>query len=403
MHLLRPLKQLEHFDISYNENLTFAGMRYVLEGLANSSVNAIKFNHIHQFYEMGTKLKLKDIQPLVNIRNVNRLFLDLNKIEVVEEEVFDLLSQYNTLTEIGVGGNRLTAGKYTRSLYKMIYVKKIYLSLQHSNIDPFSRQHFEEKACFDTETPPLQKTNIRQRDRHVTFSKGYGDMQATINCINCQEQCPFDTICLCLPPCLETVKWRKSYIELKVGKVKVCEPSNLRSLDVSFNLITEWIGPVKGLEYLEELNLAENYGQKLGPFFFDPLYGLHSLNVSYNFLGPVFSYEAMKDVHFFRNLTKLVSLDLSENRITLLSANVFENLKNLKYLNLSRNMISVWKSNLDAKCLLILDLSENKLEYLPPSLRNYLDKTVNLPTKVTCNSSDHVTVLLSGKPIKMQL
>ena len=396
INLFRPLTNMEYFDISYNENLTFSGMRYVLKGLANSSVNAINFNHIHQYFEMGTKLKLEDIEPLINIINVTRIFLDLNKIEVVEEKVFDLFGQYSTLTEIAAGGNRLTGGKYTERLYKMIYVKQLYLSLQHSNIDPFYRQHFEETDIFDSQEPPLQKTNTWQRNRYMVFGKGSNTLQAFIPCTNCKEQCPSDTICLCLPPCLEKVEWRKSYIELEIGKVKVCEPSNLRYLDVSFNLITKWNGPVKGLEQLENLNLADNYCQTLGPFFFDTLYGLRALNVSDNFLGPVFSYE---DVHYFRNLTQLVSLDLSDNRITLLPANVFENLKNLKYLDLSRNMISV-KSNLDANCLRELDLRENKLEYLPPSLRNYLDTTANLPTKETCNSSDHVTVLLSGNPLR---
>ena len=68
---------------------------------------------------------------------MTRLYLGLNKIEVVEEEVFDLLGNYSSLQSLRVGGNRLTAGKYTKRLYKMIYVKEIYLSLQHSNIDPF--------------------------------------------------------------------------------------------------------------------------------------------------------------------------------------------------------------------------------------------------------------------------
>ena len=400
INLFRPLKNTKYFDISYNENLTFVGMGYVLKGLANSSVNAINFNHIHQYFEMGTKLKLEDIEPLINITNVTRIFLDLNKIEVVEEEVFDLLGQYNTLTEITAGGNRLTAGKYTESLYKMIYVKQLYLSLQHSNIDPFYRQHFEETDIFNSQEPPLQKTNTWQRNRYMVFGEGSNTLQAFITCTNCKEQCPSDTICLCLPPCLEKVEWRKSYIELEIGKVKVCEPSNLRYLDVSFNLITKWNGPVKGLEQLENLNLADNYCQALGPFFFDTLYGLRSLNVSDNFLGPLFTNEAVKDVHYFRNLTQLVSLDLSDNRITLLPAHMFENLKNLKYLDLSRNMISVWKSNLDANCLRELDLRENKLEYLPPSLRKYLDRTANLPTKETCNSPDPVTVLLSGNPLR---
>ena len=53
--LLRPLRNMEYFDISYNENLTFPGMRNVLKGLANSTVEKINFDHIYRFLEMGTK------------------------------------------------------------------------------------------------------------------------------------------------------------------------------------------------------------------------------------------------------------------------------------------------------------------------------------------------------------
>ena len=397
--LLRPLKYMEFLDMSYNENLTFKGMRYVLEGLANATVNAINLKHIHESSEMGTKLKLEDIKPMRSIRNLTRLFLDLNKIEVVEEDVFDLLNSFSTLEEIGAGGNRLTYGKYTRSLYKMIYVKKLYLSMQHSNLDPFYKQHFEERKCVVPKTSPFQHSNTEQRNRYIHQNRN-GPLQAIIACTNCRNQCPLDTICLCIPPNLEEVYWRKSYIELKVGKVKVCDPSNLKILDVSFNFITEWTGPVKGLEHLEKLKLGDNYCKKLGPFFFDPFYGLHSLDVSRNFLGPVFSNLTAKRVHYFRNLTRLDYLDLTENRINLLPADLFENLKSLKYLNLSRNMMAEWKSNLRANCLRELDLTGNKLESLPPSLTNYLDNTANLPATKTCNTTEPLEVLLSGNPLR---
>ena len=400
INLLSPLKYIEFLDMSYNENLTFEGMKYVLKGLANVTVNAINLKHIHEYFEMGTKLKLEDIKPMRNIRNVTRIFLDLNKIEVLEEGIFDLLSSYSTLEEIGIGGNRLTYGKYMEHLYKMKHVKKLYLSRQHSNVDPFYRQHFEERGFFEPEVPSFQQANIQQRGRYMKFQNGNDQLQAITACRKCKKQCPQDTICICIPPKLEKVEWKKSYIELQVHKVKVCEPSNLKILDVSFNLITEWNGPVKGLEHLENLNLAENYCQKLGPFFFYPFHGLRSLNLSYNFLGPMFSNFTEKGVHYFRNLTRLDYLDLTENRITLLPANTFENLKSLKYLNLSRNMMSEWKNNLRANCLRKLDLTGNKLEYLPPSLRNYLDKTENLPSTETCNTTEPVTVLLSGNPLR---
>ena len=394
-----PLYSMLFLDISYNENLQFEGMRNVLEGLQhpNSSIETLNFNHINEYLEMGTMLKRKHIEPIKNLHKLTLLFLDLNKIEVIEEEVFDLIP--NSTERIGMSGNRLTNGQYVKKISNMTHLKSLDLSLQHLNYDPFFNQHFEPWSDSVTETWSNQHTIDE------AHSGGNNELITPLNpstgsnweCSECVSQCAHNTKCLCIPPNLENLTWRKSFLDFQIGRFKICPPSTLKRVDVSFNLISEWTGPVSGLETVESLDLAENYCQKLSLNFFDTFNNLRRLNTSYNFLGQAFSLNGENKGKYFKNLTKLELLDLSENRITALPSDIFRHLRNLKYLHLSRNLIGKWSGTLNAKCLVLMDLSENKLETLPESLRTYLDEIVT--HNKMCNRSG-IQVELSGNPIQ---
>ena len=79
--------------------------------------------------------------------------------------------------------------------------------IYHYNILISTR--FKETPVVDTETPPLHETNAVQEDQYMMSRKGFEKQQFTITCDKCRKQCPLDTICLCLPPSLEKVEWRK--------------------------------------------------------------------------------------------------------------------------------------------------------------------------------------------------
>ena len=393
------LSGMYFLDISYNEKLHFEGMRNVLEGLRliNSSVEILNFNHIYEYLEMGKALKYEHLEPIRYLQNLTLLFLDLNKIEVIDEKVFDLIP--NSTERIGMSGNRLTNGQYVKKISNMTHLKSLDLSLQHLNYDPFFNQHFEPWSDSVTETWSSQHTSDKAHsgdNNELTTSLNHSTV-SNWKCSVCVSQCAHDTKCLCIPPNLENLTWRKSFLDFQIGKFKICPPSNLKRVDVSFNLISEWTGPVSGLETVELLDLSENYCSKLSLNFFDTFNNLRRLNTSYNFLGQAFSLNGENNGNYFKNLTKLELLDLSENRITALPSDIFRNLLNLKYLHLSRNLIGKWSGTLHAKCLVLLDLSQNKLETLPESLRTYLDDIVT--HNEMCNRSD-IQLELSGNPIQ---
>ena len=380
----KPFKHINHIDISYNEELRFDGMRTVLDSLVNSTVRKLNFNRINEQFEMGLMLKQDHMQPIKYLNHLEELYIDLNKIEVIEEGVFGLIPK--SVKFIAISGNRLTYGKYANFLHTLEYLESLDISYQHLNFDPFLQDHYENGMLTKNKIPVIDKNLPLNALKHSSSGQK--------SCLNDRSSC------VCLPPNLKYLKWRKSFVYFHVGLLKVCAPLSLETLDLSFNLILEWTGPVYGLERLKRLSLEENFCQNMSSYFFDTLSGLRFLNVSYNFLGPILKPNGQDDGQHFKNLKNLEVLDLSENRITALSTDVFKNLKRLRHLNISRNMLGVWNSTLQSNCLAILDLSDNKLETLPDSLRKYLDHINALSAKHSCRRTEKVKVVLTGNPIQ---
>ena len=380
----RPLQNIQSVDISYNPRLHFNEMRNVLWGLKNTPVSLLNFNHIYEYFETGTVLTSQQIEPIKYMKNLTTLHMDLNKLEIIEAEVFKLLPK--SLTTWTLSGNRLTYGKYVEKLSNMKHIHSLDISRQHLMYDPFSHEHYES-------TPHLTAAqNVRDQTENTI------NETTLVECYGCLSICKLKREdCLCLPPMLETLKWRKSFLNYRLQSFRVCPPSSLKKLEISFNLINEWIGPVYGVENLQELNLAENYCQNMSAYFFDSFYNLTKLNVTNNFLGPLLNMGNKDAGKHFKNLTKLQILDLSENRITTFSNDIFQNLRNLRYLNISKNMLSQWNSKLTTKCLQELNLSGNRLTSLPEAFRTDLDM---LSDYDSCNRTTTLTLDLSNNPIQ---
>ncbi|XP_045184054.2 toll-like receptor 4 [Mercenaria mercenaria] len=370
------LKNIKLLDISYNEHLKFTGMNEALYGLRNSStLKLLNVNRIHQLYEFGIQLKLTDIENLKTLHTLETLHMDLNKIEVFDEKILNPYQFPKTLKDFTLSGNRLTYGKYVEYLSKAIGIESLDLSRQHLNYDPFFRERYENRQ--------MSSKNGMIKD----FSK-----------ISTEEKFPFNCD-IYLPHSLRKIKWRKSFINLKiVTPINICGATGLKYLDVSFNLISKWNAPIFGVEHVTHLDLSENVCDEVNPKFFLRFKSLEHLNLSGNSLGKVFDPDlnpnASKMFKVQKNITKL---DLSFNKISSLPWDIFKNLPNLRYLDLSDNSIDEWNFSLEnSHCLRRLDVSGNKLYYLPGSLTKYLDSIA----MGNCNKNKNVSVNLYSNPIE---
>lgn len=400
----KPLTNIHKLDISYNENLHFKGMRNVLLGLRNSTIRSINFNHIYEFYERGTVLGKNNIEPIKWLKKLTILYLDLNKIEVIEKEVFTSGILPNKLTHIMLSGNRLAYGQYLQYLVYMKHVNFLDISRQHLNYDPFLYKHYERSFY---QTPSVSRQVASNLDygllsnETTSFLTLPHTFDPVYTCSKCLKECRLKNLtCVCIPPKLEKVKWKMSSLRFRVRNLKICPPLSLKILDASFNLIIEWTGSLTGLEKLVDLNLAENYCNNMSSKFFDTLYNLRKLNISYNFLGRILNPTNKDAGRHFKALRNLEILDLSENRISNLSNECFHNLTRLKYLNVSRNMICHWKSRLNSNCLRSVDLSRNRIEELPRIFREYLDNIASLGPKHSCNRTERIVLDLTNNPIQ---
>ena len=429
---LMPLKNIQVLDISYNKKLHFKGMKDVLSSLVESDISTLDISAIHELFERGTVLRGKHIKPIKHLKNLTLLYMELNKLEIIEGDVFSMIP--SSTSHISLAGNRLTYGKYVANLTRMTQVVYMDISRQHLNYDPFIQQHQErrsdsakislihrgnkytsqltEQFYKNDEWKMMYASTIHTFETSNTYKhlhaglKPTGDMisakafdNGSLSCLLCVASCTRNMTCVCAPENLRVLNWRASFVYVHIYGLRVCQPNSLLKLNLNFNLIEIWEGPVYGLENLEELNLSENVCVYMSSVFFDNFNGLLKLNVSYNFLGHVLDPNMPNAGSHFKTLKKLKMLDLSENRINALSKDVFKNLQELEYLNVSRNMLTKWDSELNSSCLKLVDLSNNKLETLSEQFRNYLDMLVDLPADKTCNSSD-LTIDLAGNPIQ---
>ena len=426
------LKDLNYLDISYNHDLTFHGLPNVLISLKNTSVEVLNVNFIHPPFERGTVLTKESIEPIKYLTNLTNLYMDLNKIELIDEKVFSLIP--NSVYVLTLAANRLTYGKYTRSIESMKHIGYLDISRQHLNYDPFRRNHdpyasssivhmhvdesqnsYQEQRCDETShelhqndfqpTPEMDFSQSGIDDGDIAYHKpattatnNYGDTSP--NCTACIFGCMVDKSfggCFCPPPNIKTLKWRKSFLNFNLYKFRVCLSPPIETLDISYNLIYEWIGPIYGLEHLKNLDMTANFCDTLSYDFFDTMPNLRNLSVSQNLLGQVLHPTANNSGEHFNALTKLETLNLSENRITALPSNMFELLEHLKYLNLSTNMISQWNITIKSKYLTVLDLSKNKIEFLSESARQNLD---NIAKAKDEGINENLTVYLGGNDIQ---
>ena len=355
-------KSLVHLDISYNKHLKFGGMNVALAGLVNSTkLLALDVNRIHKQSERSTVLKVRHIENLRTLQNLTRLYMDGNKLELIEARILSGKLLPFSLAKLTLAGNRLVPGKYVEVFWKMSWLKELDLSRQHINYDPFYNHHFE------------QNENLQN--------------------ISCSLTKP-DQIFI-LPADIQHIKWSYSFLSFEVPSACVLNGENLLTLDFSSNFITALNGPIYGLESLTSADLSYNLCKNISKDFFSEFKSLKYLDLSYNQLGVSL---ASVDGHYvFRNLTKLEKLNLSNNKIFALHRDIFSGLAALKCLNLRSNNLDIWDIDLwSSKCLTVLDLSENKLDSLPKDLQQYLDTMTTSP----CNNGSQIDLHMSHNPVQ---
>ncbi|XP_067682296.1 toll-like receptor 4 [Haliotis asinina] len=312
---LTNLHNITILDMSSNSRMDMNHVENISYGLQNSSVEILKLNSMVSEYETCIVIS-KLIAQYLHTTNLKELYLNDNYIVSAEMGVLSLLPK--SLEVFSIRKSRLVYGTFFEQLYHLENVRIIDLSETIGSAFPI--------------TPGL------------TFS---------------------------LPPKLEYFYCEDSTFRFAFENVNFTS-NKLKMVSYRKNVITHWVGRVYGLNHVSELDLSENFCERIDDGCLLGFTHLKILRANSNYLGEFLRKDETGQA--FAYSPTLQFLDLSLNRIQILPENVFRNLVSLNTLNLSKNSIS----NLEFKIthmtnLTFLDLSSNEISSLDHMFMSQLD------------------------------
>ncbi|KAK3588414.1 hypothetical protein CHS0354_019023 [Potamilus streckersoni] len=342
-----PLSRLAYLDLSNNEDLEFDGVIRALKGLQeHNSLKLLNINHVYPIFGRSTVVNITLVQSLRNLTSLETLHLDDNKIELFDKDVLPQLPK--SLKALTVINNRLTAADYLADI------------LQVGDNEARSLAGFE---YLD-----VSFQNSIYRERRLPRSK--------FDFINVYFKSFHEFTQIFSPSkALKFFRSRQIGWEFPIRRIHF-EPNGLEEIDISYNYLKKWLGPVTGLDGLKRFSITNNYCDEVTSTFFSGFASLEILEISNNMLGYALKNDSVGEV--FKHLTNLKVLDLSDNKISTLPTKIFSGLFSLQILNLTINMLHTWNVETDHMTnLVVLDLSFNRLEDLPEKLRTSLDRLSN--------------------------
>ena len=388
-YALKPLKKLEELDVSYNIYLNFSTLNMALVGLRNTSaLQVLRANRIISPFGVGIALKEKYFENIRTLRGLRALHMDLNKIEVLDKEIFTKQMLPEKLRTFTLTGNRLSYADYTHYIYLAVNLTVVDISRQYLYYDPFFQQDDRDDGYWPSLNNYLpnyalshERTHSKRRATHIEVVGAnfqvyhehryfdQGNVSILCDCKNISLNI------VCVPQKVKHIFWRKSLLNFKIPPMVICNAASVEEVDLSLNLLTSWIGPVYGLNRLKRLDLSLNLCTNVSGEFLLFFPNLEWLDISKNSLWISLDPDVYPNVsRLFSTQTKLEYLDMSYNKLYTLPENIFTPTSNLKTLKVSRNYLDSWNSNLTSPGFEHLDLRQNNLRYLPSFLYDFLDE-----------------------------
>ncbi|CAC5392386.1 unnamed protein product [Mytilus coruscus] len=369
------MKNITSLDLSGNTCLKFQVLENVTADIQFSAIKILKVNKIHKVFDMNTYLHTNHIRHLRNT-SIQELHMDSNRLQQVEPGALRFLPR--TLIYLSVRDNMFSLGPYLNDLLALSVE-----TVDASGMNSFHKEDRHPETC-NLDLVCTWHTNVRLDEftdpqfNHLWFRSGTN------------EQGNFGRTVIPIPYNLTKLNYRSCGSQYNITEVELSN-NKLQSVDLSNNILTRWIGPLRNVKNLKYLDLSSNMCSHLSTFFFSPDFNiLEELSLRNNLLGLILP----SDIHgnTFQHLLNVVKLDLSQNRISKLPKLIFKSqrkmkildlsdnsietidfqvshLKNLSYLNLKNNFITFIDSHtiveinfiVDKRKKLAINLSENKL------------------------------------------
>ena len=374
------LTELNYLNLSFNMALGFPSLRNVSYGLQFTQISVLDYSKVYKAFGLMTQINRCDLEFLQNT-TLKEIHVNNNRLSLVEINAVMWLPR--SLEIVYAEENKLQFGNYVFQLGCICNLKRIELSGQSD--------------CYHTSNY-FSECEIKENNRDTSggcpITRGVCE-----ECSSALGECPNnDNLSgIAIPDKLETVNIRNTNLHSESNGLKTPWPirNNLRSLDISNNVLQSWTEPMILLNNLKLLNLSNNFGIDISREFFTNVPNVENLDASNNRIGP----KLAKDVDgvIFQKLTCLRFLNISNNWIEYLPFDIFKYTTSVWHLDLSFNRlenISFKYQHLEH--LSHLYLGSNRLSTVPVPLLEQIEINSISRNSKSQNNIDLTNNLLDG-------
>ncbi|CAC5419593.1 unnamed protein product [Mytilus coruscus] len=316
------MKYLQYLDISYNPRLGLLGVENVTHDLPRTSIRVFKFQKIVLTFSMNQMLMINQIKPL-NETKIREIYADSNRIQLVEFGAISYLP--NTIEKISIGENWLSYGAYIFELQKLStkIINASFLSWSH---DP--REEDTGWCVSGENSMEIDKTFNTCMSDHGTPVSG---ITKRISPLKLDY---FKTINL--PKNLKELYYTSCKLQFEIPKLNFSN-NKLEKVDFSSNIFYSLKGPLVNLKHLNCLDLSNNFCSNISTVFFSGTPNIKTLMLQNNLLGFILPKD--KEGKIFNHLVHLETIDLSENKISVIPRLLFGSQVNIRNVHLASNLI----------------------------------------------------------------
>ncbi|KAH9493088.1 hypothetical protein Btru_022775 [Bulinus truncatus] len=392
---LEPLVNLKTLDLTYNVDIGIDKLITILSGLRAPNLTHLYISSVVTRFSKGITINKKLVKSLPP--SLTHLVAKENCFESVDSDIFSILPE--GLKYINLGSNRLLFGSYLETFSEMRNLEHLEMSRDNFIYNLPSQYPFtaENLHVIDTysqkENYESDSTNTYEMDHFRLWENSESNAKLILK----------------LPPNMTRLDMNTASLHYFLSELNISENNILTHLSLANNFFPKAIGPITGLNNLQSLNLSHCSVQIISESFFQYFPNLTVLNLGYNNLKTLLS-DTKNSAKFFRNLTRLTYLDLSNNQLHNMYRDIFYGLDNLEQLHLESNKLSNFSVNIfHMKKLNILNISDSQLPTLPISVREHItflrdnlrinitvDMSVN-PIQCDCNNLDFLEWMVQSK------
>ncbi|KAH9510150.1 hypothetical protein Btru_043589 [Bulinus truncatus] len=373
---IAPLTKLDYLSFAYVSTGLHSALS-VLRPLANKNVTTIKLTEvIKNYYDKSLSMLEGDVVLTKNATRflisvcVANVVLTRNSIVVIENGALNSSVWNRCLKSLDLRGNSIMGTK--QSLLSLLMLKNLVSILIDNRITVIENDFVTNYTSTDifhynsSEVELFSHGAIRGRQsnrysfRLQASMSEYEDVQSIT--IEVSESLTFIYISI-----FETFDFSQNIVFKNAF--------NVQTIDFSSNNAYSFLGNVTGLIGLKKLLLSSNNFTAVSYLFFDNFPSLEELSLSQCMLDVAFMSKYSN--RLFQNLSRLISLDLSFNLLTVLSPGTFVSNRNLAFLNLEGNRFTSIPFDLRRSPMLIyLNIRANNLAYLDKKSTDLLDESV---------------------------